>query len=130
MKVFKITTNLTKSRLNHINDICDSYDLELIEKIDEFPCYDFYIDGLMASYIIVYDDLLDEFIYFLQKYKVKYTCEDITKLFLYGQIEIKHEDFHKYKKDNLDTDTILDKINELGIDSLTELDKTILKAHS
>ena len=45
---------------------------------------------------------------------------------MYGQISIEDEDFQNFLKENLDIDTILDKINEVGIESLTDLDKQIL----
>ena len=57
---------------------------------------------------------------------VKYKVEDIKKLFLYGQVKIEDKDFQIFLKENLDIDTILDKINEIGINSLTNLDKEIL----
>jgi hypothetical protein len=47
-------------------------------------------------------------------------------LFLYGQVKIEDKDFQIFLKENLDIDTILDKINEIGINSLTNLDKEIL----
>ena len=36
-------------------------------------------------------------------------------------------EFHQYKQDFIGSDEILDKINEVGIESLTENDKRILR---
>jgi hypothetical protein len=71
-------------------------------------------------------DVIDFIVNLFNENAVSYKVEDITKLFLYGQVEIEDKDFQNFLKENLDIDTILDKINEIGINSLTDLDKKIL----
>jgi hypothetical protein len=71
-------------------------------------------------------EVIDFIVNLFHENKVKYKVEDITKLFLYGQVKIEDKDFQIFLKENLDIDTILDKINEIGINSLTNLDKEIL----
>ncbi len=83
-------------------------------------------NGLVSSYMICSERVLEEVCSLFYKYEVKFKVQDITKLFLYGQVSIEDDDFQKYLTENLDIDTILDKINEVGINSLSSLDKEIL----
>ena len=43
--------------------------------------------------------------------------------------DINDVDFQKYLLENLDIDTILDKINELGLESLNDIDKRVLNGN-
>ena len=129
MNVYKISTNLTESEAYKIYNsftrednkkISDFNDGGVLNSdiIDEF--------GHMASYMICDKEVVDFLVNLFHKNKVKYKVEDIKKLFLYGQVKIEDKDFQNFLKENLDIDTILDKINEIGINSLTDLDKEIL----
>ena len=129
MNVYKISTNLTESETYKIYNTFSKEDKKKISDfndggvlnndiIDEF--------GHMTSYMICDKEVVDFIVNLFHKNKVKYKVEDITKLFLYGQVKIEDKDFQNFLKENLDIDTILDKINEIGINSLTDLDKQIL----
>ena len=72
------------------------------------------------------EEVLDYTISLFYKYEVKFAISDITNDFLIGKVNINDKDFQNYLLENLDIDTILDKINEFGIGSLTEVDKSIL----
>ena len=129
MNVYKISTNLTESEAYKIYNSFTREDKKKISDfnddgvlnsdiIDEF--------GHMTSYMICDKEVVDFIVNLFHKNKVNYKVEDITKLFLYGQVKIEDKDFQNFLKENLDIDTILDKINEIGINSLTDLDKEIL----
>jgi hypothetical protein len=129
MNVYKISTNLTESETYKIYT---SFSIEDKKKISDFndggvlnsDILDEF--GHMTSYMICDKEVIDFIVNLFHKNKVNYKVEDITKLFLYGQVKIEDKDFQNFLKENIDIDTILDKINEIGINSLTDLDKEIL----
>ncbi len=127
MNVYKINTGLTQDQIDKLNDSLDSSDMTLIETLeDQVLNVDVVENGLVSSYMICSERVLEEVCSLFYKYEVKFKVQDITKLFLYGQVSIEDDDFQKYLTENLDIDTILDKINEVGINSLSSLDKEIL----
>ena len=127
MNVYKINTGLTQAQIDKLNDSLDSSDMTLIETLeDQVLNVDVVENGLVSSYMICSERVLEAVCSLFYKYEVKFKVQDITKLFLYGQVSIEDDDFQKYLTENLDIDTILDKINEVGINSLSSLDKEIL----
>jgi hypothetical protein len=127
MNVYKIKTGLTQDQIDKLNDSLDTSDISLIETLeDQVLNVDVVEDGLVSSYMICTEKVLESVCSLFYKYEVKFKVQDITKLFLYGQVSIEDDDFQKYLTENLDIDTILDKINEIGINSLSSLDKEIL----
>lgn len=127
MNVFKIKTGITQEQQNILNSSLDDSDMALIDSLeDQVLNVDVLEDGLVSSYMICSEDVLNKICSLFYKYELKFSVQDITKLFLYGQVSIEDVDFQKYLTENLDIDIILDKINEVGIESLSSLDKKIL----
>ena len=127
MNVYKIKTGLTESQQDKLNSSLDDSDLMLIDSLeDQVLNVDVLEDGLVSSYMICSEDVLNKICSLFYKYELKFKVQDITKLFLYGQVSVDDVDFQNYLSENLDIDTILDKINEVGIESLSDLDKEIL----
>ena len=129
MNVYKIETNLTQAENDKIYDNLSREDKKKISELNDLgvlanDVFDEF--GHMTSYMICEKEVINFLVFLFQENEVKYKINDITKLFLYGQISIEDEDFQNFLKENLDIDTILDKINEVGIESLTDLDKQIL----
>ena len=128
MNVYKISTNLTESETYKIYNSLSIEDKKKISDLNEGVLNSDIFDefGHMTSYMICNKEVVDFIVNVFHENKVKYKVENITKLFLYGQVKIEDKDFQNFLKENLDIDTILDKINEIGINSLTDLDKEIL----
>ncbi len=127
MRVYKIYTGLTEDQFSDLNDMLDSSEVYMVETLqDQVLNVDIVENGLVSSYLICDEKSLDFIVSLLYKYEVKFKLKDITKIFLYGQVTIDDLDFQNFLKENLDIDTILDKINEVGIDYLSDLDKFIL----
>lgn len=127
MNVYKINTGLTQVQIDNLNDSLDDLDISLIESLeDQVLNVDVVEDGLVSSYMICTEKVLEAVCSLFYKYEVKFKVQDITKLFLYGQVSVDDVDFQNFLVENLDIDTILDKINEVGIESLSSLDKEIL----
>jgi hypothetical protein len=127
MRVYKIYTGLTEDQFSDLNDMLDSSEVYMVETLqDQVLNVDIVENGLVSSYLICDEKSLDFIVSLLYKYEVKFKLKDITKIFLYGQVTIDDIDFQNFLKENLDIDTILDKINEVGIDYLSDLDIFIL----
>ena len=128
MNVYKISSNLTESENDKIYNNLSRENKKKISDLNEGVLNNDIFDefGHMTSYMICDKEVIDFIVDIFCENEVKYKVEDITKLFLYGQVKIEDNDFQNFLKENLDIDTILDKINEIGINSLTDLDKKIL----
>lgn len=128
MNVYKISTNLTESESDKIYNSLSRENKKKISDLNDGVLNNDIFDefGHMTSYMICDKEVIDFIVNLFHENKVKYKVEDITKLFLYGQVKIEDKEFQNFLKENLDIDTILDKINEIGINSLTDLDKEIL----
>lgn len=127
MRVYKIYTGLTEDQFSDLGNMLDESEIYMVETLqDQVLNVDIVENGLVSSYLICDEKSLDFIVSLLYKYEVKFKLKDITKIFLYGQVTVDDVDFQNFLKESLDIDTILDKINEVGIDSLTDLDKEIL----
>lgn len=126
--VYKISSNLTESENDRIYNSLSRENKKKISELNDIVLNNDVIDefGHITSYMVCDKDVIDFIVNLFNENSVNYKVEDITKLFLYGQVKIEDKDFQNFLKENLDIDTILDKINEIGINSLTDLDKKIL----
>ena len=116
-----------KIQIDILGDSLDESDMILLDYLENKVLnMDIVEDNLISSYIICSEVFLESILSIFYKYKVEFKVEDITKLFFYGIVNIDDDDFQKYLVENLNIDTILDKINDLGIESLSDLDKKIL----
>jgi hypothetical protein len=93
------------------------------------------VNGLETAYCFLDNYKCEKLVKIFKKYNVLIEHRDITNKVLFGGVKITESDcvdtFDKLSKnfmiDNLTIDDILDKINEMGIESLTEIDKKILE---
>jgi hypothetical protein len=91
-------------------------------------------DGLDMLYVFLDIEKQKKIYDLFKKYSVLSSYKDLTKNFLYQKnldIIFNNDEFKKilikFLDSNLDKDTVLDKINDLGISSLNEIDYNILK---
>jgi hypothetical protein len=129
MKIYKILTDLTEEKDEYLKSNLTREEEKIIFRYfeDGNISYDLVSeDGTITSYLMCSEEVLDYTTSLFYKYEVKFVISDITNDFLIGKVNINDKDFQNYLLENLDIDTILDKINEFGIESLTEVDKSIL----
>ena len=129
MKIYKISTDLTEERDEYLKSNLTREEEKKIFRYFEDGNISYDLvgeDGIITSYLMCSEEVLDYTKSLFYKYEVKFVISDITNDFLIGKVNIDDKDFQNYLLENLDIDTILDKINELGIESLTEVDKSIL----
>jgi len=140
MKFIKITINHTEQEVDNIISEFDSVSLDFIgelylkQKHIEFNLE----DGRGIMYAEMEESQVNKLLSIYVKYGVDFSYEDITKSVLFGNVpfvnEEKCEDLKAliqiFIEENLDTNTVLDKISEMGIDSISEQDKKVLVVQS
>ena len=132
MRVYKISTDLTKEREDLLSSTFSREEEKTIFNYFESGNITYDIideNGFITSYYLCSKEALDYIKYLFYKYEVKFNIYDITNDFLIGKVDINDVDFQKYLLENLDIDTILDKINELGLESLNDIDKRVLNGN-
>lgn len=132
MRVYKISTDLTKEREELLSSTFSREEEKTIFNYFESGNITYDIideNGFITSYYLCSKEALDYIKYLFYKYEVKFNIYDITNDFLIGKVDINDVDFQKYLLENLDIDTILDKINELGLESLNDIDKRVLNGN-
>ena len=140
MKFIKITTRHTREELDKVVDGLDKvYKKILIDLYSEFNHLEYNTkDGFVAMYASIDDRKLVKLFECFTKNSLDFSYEDITKNVLFGnipRIDQEHEEpnlkclIDEFVADNLDTNTVLDKISEMGFNSLTEQDLKVLEAH-
>jgi hypothetical protein len=135
MKFIKLTTKHNSTELGDIFNKLNPIEVEYITNLyNKFDYFEFNDDNdnvcMFASIHTNYiSDLLESYV----KLSLNFKYEDITKDVLYSKLDFKifeSEDLTKmidnFIKENLDVDTVLDKINEFGRDSLVEIDMLVL----
>jgi len=130
MFVYKIDTKLTKKEAE---DLYKNLTLQEIEDLESYDmkAFDIEINGKMSSYIITSRYVLTRIILFFRQRNIEFSYDDITDDVFFNQVKFDDEDFNKnideFIKENITVDHILDKINQFGIDSLTDNDKIKLQ---
>lgn len=148
-RIYRLNSDYTSSEVDDIIETIPVHHLELlIEFSDSIDVAEFYLkeDGTYHAndghdtIICVLDDYEKEKLFKLTDMvydRFRYTIKDISEEVLFGQHTEKEykgvEDkvkkiFDRYLDTYLDQDTVLDKINKLGIACLTERDKRVLES--
>jgi hypothetical protein len=126
-------------RINAFNDISEMKSIQSNLTEIEYDIlrnfhdtFHFYEESHNVMYAIIDSPKLDRLKTFYNNYSINYEITNITKDVLYGLTKLDgSSDFkdgvYDFIKDCLTVDIILDKISELGIDTLTDYDKGILE---
>jgi 16S rRNA U1498 N3-methylase RsmE len=92
----------------------------------------------VCVYAILDDKTIETLVSKYIKLGISFKYEDVSRYVLFGNVPEVDEELsqnelndmiHYFVGENLDIDIVLDKINELGISQLTEVDKKILELH-
>ena len=146
MKFIKLQSKHTEIELKKILSECSEYEVEFIEDVYAKLDYVEFInkDGFVGMFFSTSDSLSKKLIDFYLDKSIRFSFDDISREALFGnEIDTTgykllldpekdakskiDELISKFYKSNIDVDTILDKINEKGIESLSEVDKNLLK---
>ena len=97
-------------------------------------CLEFYSEGDDVNLFVCFEELkLKQLLLVFTKF-FEFTIEDIKESVINGEMQKLHPEssmfLTNFRLKNTPIDSILDKINKTGIDSLDEIDKGILKGYS
>jgi hypothetical protein len=143
MKFIKIETNHTKEQIDSLSASMNCVQSDKIESIYKQISYVKFVnsDGFLCVFYVIPDRLVDELVGFYTSMSINFKYEDLTRDALWRRInssefgltpdEYSQLDYilEKFIDDNIDMDIILDKIFEMGEDSLTEKDKLVLQSY-
>jgi aromatic ring-opening dioxygenase LigB subunit len=141
IKFFKSAEKLT----NHYNSLSES-ERENISELDAESFFDYENKNKNYTCYIIVDPLeLEKYTNILTNNSIEHKCFNLSDDFIKGKIDIKKDiankinetNYYKYDFfvddidnwliDNLNIDIILDRISEIGIDSLKDIEKEFLK---
>jgi hypothetical protein len=143
MKLIKVKTKLTSTELFSVFENVSIEELEVILNMSKY--FDYidvtYSDEKSGFFAIMADSYKQKIEDFFQKHSIGYKLYDLSKdVYFDNPIEIRFTNENKqdishqlkdlvfkFKKNHTTIDDVLDKINEKGINSLTNFDKSILK---
>lgn len=126
--VYKISTNLTKKQNIEFTNNLSTDELEFLNTINIDQMIDVVENDFIVSYVICTELNLEKFKTIFYSYNILFEIKNITKKFLKGHEKINDIIFLEYLENNLTIEDVLDKISELGIEALTDFDKTVLNS--
>ena len=123
-------------------------DEELLMGLSAESFFDYELDNMYICYLISDSVEVSKYFSVLDKYEINYKSYDISELILKSEIDIEHilvdyvdsdnsikydffiEDTNNWILENLDIDTVLDKISKTGINGLNKIEKDFLKNYN
>jgi len=142
--VYKIKFTKSPFDLNEDYDRLSDIDKEKIADMEADSFFDYEEDGVYTFFTIAEPIEVKRYLGVLSENLVKFEAIDLSKDVLKGNFNIDSEigpkvepldsmkfsffvdDLNDWIYNNLDIDTILDRINLVGIDSLTKIEKEFL----
>ncbi len=142
--VYKIKFTKSPFDLNEDYDRLSDIDKEKIADMEADSFFDYEEDGVYTFFTIAEPIEVKRYLGVLSENLVKFEAVDLSKDVLKGNFNIDSEigpkvepldsmkfsffvdDLNDWIYNNLDIDTILDRINLVGIDSLTKIEKEFL----
>lgn len=140
MKFIKVTTKSTREDIDKITSrFNDYYEKLMLQLYNSFEALEITTEeGFIGMYAIVDEKTLQKLFTEYARWNIEFSYKDISESILFGhfppgidEVEKKHIDIlaNKFVEDNIDVDTILDKISKNGYNSLTEVDFKVLQTH-
>ncbi len=140
MKFIKVVTSHTQEDIDNLIPKLDEIEYKrLFNLYSSFSYVEFNNEsGYTAMYASMTDPQIKQLFSEFLKQEIKFSYEDITKEILFGNsIKLEDEQLNNnlqaiisvFIDENLDADVVLDKISEMGINAITELDRKVLEEH-
>jgi hypothetical protein len=135
MKLIKFSSKHNSNELNDIFNKLSPIEVEYIKNLySKFEYFEFNdVDDNVCMFASIHPNYISDLLESYVKLSINFKYEDITKDVLYSKLDVKIFESDDLKnmidsfiKENLDVDTVLDKINEFGRDSLLEIDMLVL----
>jgi hypothetical protein len=144
-RVYVFTFNDNIEILNNHYDRLSDYEQERISELDAISYFDYIEDNKYFFYVITSPNEIKNYVQILENNIINFKMTDISDDIVCSKIELSDEisekiisdnlikweffieDIKEWILENLNIDLVLDRISEVGIDNLTELEKTFLK---
>jgi hypothetical protein len=146
-RIFKINFNYSLFDLNgewaRLNDV----DKDTLINLSAESFFDYELEDKYICYVLADTSELNKYVEILDKYNIDFKYKDISDIVLSSELDIEFElikmvdsdnsikydffieDVNNWIVDNLDMDSVLDKISLYGINGLNELEKQFLKKY-
>jgi hypothetical protein len=144
-RVYVFTFNDNIEILNNHYDRLSDYEQERISELDAISYFDYIEDNKYFFYVITSPNEIKNYVQILENNIINFKMIDISDDIVCNKIDLLDEisekiisdnlikweffieDIKEWILENLNIDLVLDRISEVGIDNLTELEKTFLK---
>jgi hypothetical protein len=131
--------------LNNRYDMLSEYEQERISELDAISYFDYVENEKYFFYVITSPNEIKKYIQILENNLIQFDITDLTKDVLSNRIDLSKELITKIDKDNtikwdffiedvkewilenLDIDLVLDRISEVGIQNITDIEKLFLE---
>jgi hypothetical protein len=143
--VYKIEFTKSSLELNEDYDRLSEHEKEWIAQLDAESFFDYDSENGYICYVITSPMEIKKYLEILSNNFIQNKFEDLSKLIISHKIDLSEElrnyismsnsikwsffieDLEDWIGQNLDIDSVLDRISEVGMDSLTKVEKEFLK---
>ena len=147
-KVYKIKFNKSSFELNDDYERLSDYEKDIISELntDSFFDYEDELDNYVC-FVITTPNELDRYLKILRNNLIEHESSDLSKPVLKNEINLEvledkldsnnyfkydffMDDLESWIYDNLEIDIVLDRITEVGMNSLKDVEKNFLKNYN
>lgn len=146
--VYKIRYSKSSLELNEDYDFLTDYEKETISELDTEGFFDYEDNNIYCCYVISTQIEVNKYSKILTNNLITHECLNLSKDIIYNKIDVEYElenkldeknlfkydffleDINSWIYNNLEIDIVLDRINDVGIDSLKQVEKKFLKNYS
>ena len=147
-RVYKIRYSKSSLELNEDYDCLSDYEKEAISELDAEGFFDYEDNNIYCCYVISTPIEVAKYSKILTNNLISHECLDLSKDIIYNKIDVEYEledkldeknlfkydffleDINSWIYNNLEIDIVLDRITDVGIDSLKQVEKDFLKHYS
>lgn len=147
-RVYKIRYSKSSLELNEDYDCLSDYEKEAISELDAEGFFDYEDNNIYCCYVISTPIEVAKYSKILTNNLIAHECLDLSQDIISNKIDIEYEledkldeknlfkydffleDINSWIYNNLEIDIVLDRITDVGIDSLKQVEKDFLKHYS
>lgn len=147
-RVYKIRYSKSSLELNEDYDCLSDYEKEAISELDAEGFFDYEDNNIYCCYVISTPIEVAKYSKILTNNLIAHECLDLSKDIIYNKIDVEYEledkldeknlfkydffldDLEHWIYNNLEIDIVLDRITDVGINSLKQVEKDFLKHYS
>lgn len=143
--IYKISFSKSAQELNDDYERLSDHEKEKIASLDAESFFDYEDESGYICFLITNAIEIKKYLGILKSNFIFHVCEDLSRDILKFNVKIDDEikidnvnhlkynffidDVEQWILKNLDIDTVLDRISEVGIDNLTVIEKNFLKSY-